>query len=421
MMTKIIISIFLMVQSIAYAWTPMEGKSNVSIVLNPGIKYQTMTGWEATAQAGQTDCPGFDQYKNTLYDQAVYDLGINRVRVELHNSATIPYNYVELDSTIEKIVLPLQERLNQTGEKLFVNINFVGFSSSGYTYKNNPAVYADLVLQTYQHLENNYGFTPDAWEVILEADNANWSPDQIGNAIALAASRLHANGYIPYFIAPSTTSMQNAVAYFDTIIQIPGVQPYLRELSYHRYTGASAASLRTTAMLEHIGSDYLELHQDLKIGGVSAWQQYTLAYCTQSQDGSAYYYIDETNPSNPSVILGERTKYLRQYFKYIRRGAVRIEASSDIDQFDPLAFINKDGTYVVVVKASQGGSISIDGLPAGQYSIYYTTADQYDVWLDDISVLEGQSLDTSIPSPGVITIFRSGASGPYRLYLPVIF
>src|ERR1700720_4859292 len=66
------------------------------ITLDPKTTYQTITGWEATAQAGQADeydgrgSPGpyvnaskpFQLYKDRLLDLAVNDLGINRVRVE---------------------------------------------------------------------------------------------------------------------------------------------------------------------------------------------------------------------------------------------------------------------------------------------------------------------------------------------------
>ena len=37
--------------------------------------------------------------------------------------------------------------------------------------------------------------------------------------------------------------------------------------------------------------------------------------------------------------------------------------------FDPLAFINANGTYVVVVKADTPGSFSIENLPPGTYGI----------------------------------------------------
>lgn len=52
--------------------------------------------------------------------------------------------------------------------------------------------------------------------------------------------------------------------------------------------------------------------------------------------------------------------------------------------------------------------MSIQGLPAGIYHIKYTTASQYDVNLPDAVIASGQSVDTSIPDVGVITVYGIG-------------
>jgi hypothetical protein len=104
-------------------------------------------------------------------------------------------------------------------------------------------------------------------------------------------------------------------------------------------------------------------------------------------------------------MIAERAKFLRQYFKFIRAGAIRIEASSQDPPFDPLAFINKDGKYVVVLKAAKGGSFSIEGLPPGKYGIKYTTHDEYDKARSDTTLQKDKELKTSIPDRGIITIY----------------
>lgn len=56
------------------------------ITLSPEVMFQTIGGWEATAQAGQlTFRDIFPKYKDTLYDLTVNDLGINRIRLEITN------------------------------------------------------------------------------------------------------------------------------------------------------------------------------------------------------------------------------------------------------------------------------------------------------------------------------------------------
>jgi hypothetical protein len=225
--------------------------------------------------------------------------------------------------------------------------------------------------------------------------------------------------------------MANAKPYFDAIKAVigdAGVRKYIGEISYHRYSGVDNANLQwigTTAraygigasMLEHIGSGYEALHEDLKVGNNTAWAQYTLAYPT-SDNGAQYFPVAKTDNNAPKILWGERTKYLKQYFKYIRSGATRIEATSQSSGADPLAFVNKDRGHVVVVKTAGPMPLVIRDLPAGSYGIRYTVEGRSDVAVPDQTITPGQALTTAIPARGVITIYalpRSAAqAGPAR-------
>jgi hypothetical protein len=429
-----------------------------TIALNPYVKYQTMDGWEAVAEAGQLFSPAWSNYKNALLDQAVNDLGINRLRLEITSGIENPTDYFaqwragqitesqynakkyeiinddanpntinasgfkwsQLDSTIDNIVLPMRQRLQARGETLWVNVNYVDFGTSTFEHKNYPAEYAEFVLATYQHLQSRYGFVPNSWEIVLEPDTstASWSSTQVAQAIKASGDLLTANNFTPRFVAPSTTSAANAPIYIDQIAQTTGAMQYVSEFSYHRYCCATDTVLQSifnrtvqfnkrSAMLEWIGADYNTLHQDLKSGRNSSWQQFTLAgpLSWGPDNGDRYYLIDDTNTTNPVIMVGSRTKVLRQYFKFIRDGAQRIEALTGNASFDPVAFVNTNGKYVVVVNATTSGSFNVQGLPAGTYGIKYTTANQYNIDLSDVNLTAGQSLTTNIPTSGVITVY----------------
>ncbi|MFQ6060733.1 MAG: hypothetical protein ACE5KV_05490, partial [Thermoplasmata archaeon] len=440
--------------------------SDAVITLNPSITYQTITGWSSTAWAGQDSSPAFANYSGELFDRAVNDLGLNRLRVEVragvenpedywtqyqtgqvnytfwreHRYSTINdnndpnvinwsgFHFSELDSTVEKVVLPFKKLVEANGEKLHINLNYVAFTGQigpGLEYiHDDPDEYAEFVLATYLHLQSNYSIVPDSWEILLEPDNvAQWNGNIVGRSMVAVASRLHAYGFTPRFVAPSNTNMGNAITYFDAMIQVPGALQNLTEFCYHRYGGVSDANLRAiafrrlqygvdTAMLEHIGSGYRDLHKDLEVANNSAWQQYTLGGPGPGDPGGRYYLIDDTDPANPIVTIASRTKFLRQYFRFIRSGAVRIGAISNNSSFEPLAFVNVDGGYVTVVKANAGGSFSIQGLPAGFYRVKYTTYSQYDVDLPGVFIGDGETVNATIPDVGVITIYNVSSPRP---------
>lgn len=426
-------------------------------MVDPTVEYQTITGWEATAWVAEPSNPAFPNYKDTVFDLLVNDIGVNRVRLEIRSGvendndnrsdyqagnidystwrcrryATVndngdpcdinwsDFHFSEMDWTIDNIANPLRQLMEARGERLYVNLNYVAFTgqigSCGIYLHDDPAEYAEFVLATYQHLDNIYGWVPDSWEVLLEPDNVSqWDGTLLARAIVAAARRLQASGFDPVFVAPSNTNMANAITYFDQMIAVPGVLPFLKEFSYHRYGGVSDTNLQTiasravqygvnTSMLEwwFDNATYHILHKDVKMGRNSSWQQAVI---------KGFFNIDESDPHNPIVSIKDITKFNRQYYRFVRHGAVRVEAASDNGTFDPLGFINANGKYAVVVKAGAGGSVAVDGLPAGTYGIKYTTSSEYDVDLADQSISGGESLISSIPTAGVLTVYQKCAT-----------
>ena len=437
--------------------TPPPPATTGDIRLNAATRYQTIVGWEAHSESGQDDAP-FASYRNTLFDRAVNELGITRLRLEpvaslehtqdLHQQwltgaidntqyrctrystindnsdpFTINWNgfkFSRLDKYIDDIIVPMRQRLSARGESLYLVATYVAFvnhncAGTQYHHDDSPEEYAEFVLATYLHMQQKYGFVPDAWEVILEPDNTPfWRGTQIGQAIVAAANRLQQNGFTPRFIGPSTARPANAPTYFDGIAAVAGATSRMTELSYHRYGSVTEDLLRSiasraaqhnlkTSMLEHMGSGHEDLHSDLKFANVSAWQQFALAFPTT--DNGAQYYLINTSGTSATVQLASRSRFLRQYFNYVRPGAVRIEAQTTRSGLDPLAFINSSGKYVVVVKANAQASFTVGGLPAGTYGVSYATGTASNS-AADVAITAGQVVSASIPAAGVLTIYR---------------
>jgi hypothetical protein len=254
--------------------------------------------------------------------------------------------------------------------------------------------------------------------LVNEPNIGQWSATTVANNMLAAKRRLNAAGFFPQFVGPTASGVVATTQYFDTMILIPGVAQALNEISFHRFGTTTPASLQAlaqraaqhgmrTAMLEHGGSGYEHLHEDLVHGNVSAWQQFGLAFCGDVDGGGVYFLVTgaKEGQNSPVVNTGRLTKHLRQYFRYVGLGSVRIGATSANATFEPVAFRNPNGKHVVVVKANAGGTFTVGGLPAGTYGIDYTTSTDYMKPLADVTITGAQAISTAIPATGVLTIF----------------
>ena len=436
--------------------------------VNAATIYQTMTGWQALTQNGWMECDptAFGIYRNQLHDRAVNELGINRMTIMLRSGAENTRDYFSefmagqidqttfrnnwyspvndntdpnvavsgrffwgyVDGQVDNAILPMQQRIQARGERLYVVLQLVDFK--GDTYSNtgrpfdimaNPQEYAELIVEAFRHLKQKYNLVPDALEMVLEPEHTPYYGPDIGRAVVASVNRLRAAGFTPAIIAPSTTSMLNGSVWYDQMIQVPGIQGMISELAYHRYVSVSASALQAiglrvqrdgvkSSMLEHIGSGFDDLYDDLTIGMVSSWQQFTLAFCgnrDNPDNAGVYYQINQTVPSSPKVNITNYSKLFRQVFAYVRLNAVRVGATSgNASLLKPLAFRNANGKFVVVVQTSGPGSFTVRGLPAGTYGVNYgTSGNVYDANLTDVTVAAGGAAPVAMPAAGVITIY----------------
>lgn len=426
--------------------------------------FQRIVGWEATAQLGEVDCnpEAFRRYHTGVVRRAVNELGLTRLRVELRSGAesrtdTWPlfrggkltyaewrgtwmvatndnddphladpdgFHWGKLDHSIEQVVLPIRKELEARGDRLYLNLNYIDFylgaASKSFSHFADPEEYAELIRGAFDHLHAKYGFVPDALEILLEPENTPHSATEIGRAIVAVVARLAEGGYHPDIIAPSTTRAASAPAYFDEMQRVPGMEGLLDELAYHRYSGVSRPTLVAieqrasrhgirTAMLEHIGAGFAELYEDLTVANVSAWQQFTIAYCGKRDNPDAtgvYFLINQSDSTAPRVSMTSTARLLRQVFLYVRPGAVRFLAESNSAGLRPLAFRNAGGGTVVVGWAATPGPFSVRGLPAGRYGINYSTAHgKYNEELPEAAVAEGAVLQVPMPAAGVVTVY----------------
>jgi phosphodiesterase/alkaline phosphatase D-like protein len=440
-----------------FTFTTSTATTTSTITVNPASSYQTMVGWEAVDQAGQYAFPSnYAVYGSDLLDQAV-EMGLNRIRLEIHGDLENPtgpysktainddadpyhynpsgFNWAAFDVTVNNLLVPLRNRLATQGEHLYVNACYVDFLVNGqnFYHANNPAEYAELFSVVFNRMNSLWGFVPDAIEVILEPDAGaknptRWTAAKVAANLLATQSRLASEGYYPTFIVPGTTSCPNAGAWYANVKAADSrVTQYISELSYHRYSNCTTAQLQANrdaaqadgkhiSMLEwwNGANDYNTLHEDIgPNGNAVSWQPEAIAF--PGEPGPLF----QVDPSTNAITMNSRAKFYRQYWKYIRSGAVRKGCSTTNSNFDGLAFLNTNGRWVVVVKCSTGGSFTIGGLPAGTFGVFYTTATSYDQHPPNQTIGTGENLSVSIPAAGVLTVYTD-ARPPLDTTAPVI-
>ncbi|MEZ5921056.1 MAG: glycoside hydrolase family 30 beta sandwich domain-containing protein [Parvularculaceae bacterium] len=434
-------------------------RAATTITLQPDIEYQTMHGWEATASVAEgKQREIFDLAKDAILDSIVNDTGINRVRLEVKSGventqraweryisgkldtkgwqalryATVNdnndpnvidwagFDFSKLDTAIEDDVLPMRERLAARGETLFINLCYVAFTqqiTDGEYIHDDPEEYAELVLATYLHLRDKYGFIPDTWEVILEPDLVpEWTPHRIGEAIVATARRLKENGFMPRFVVPSVTDTGNAPRFIKGIAGVKGAMQYVAEFSYHRYRHATLKNVeeiawsgkkydKPTAMLElwfGRGNSKV-LFEDLTAGNVSSFQGRTIFGqfdMSISADGKPHFSIRKEVVENSQV------------YRYVRMGAVRIGAdSSRRSNALPVAFKNPNGNVVVAVLVAKPSLLIVNNLPAGEYQISYASNGKRVVEPNPVTVTAGGEVNYDMAQPGVITFAELANAG----------
>jgi len=427
-------------------------QERATITVDPSARFQVMRGWEVTSDMTDDHPDSLPLYREKLYDMAVSDIGIDRLRLEIRSGAEnnnqawkkvssgqISYeewrpmryptvndnddprvinwsgfDFSELDDTVDAIVLPMKRRVEQRGERLFINLCYVAFTkqiTQGQYEHDDPEEYGEFVLATYLHLKEKYGFVPDSWEVLLEPDNGTrqWNPTVMAKAIVAASRRLSENGFSPAFVAPSTMDMAKAAPWIEEIAKTPGAMENIVEFSYHRYHNSNVDNAREiatigdrfgkpTAMLEwwFKNGNYRILREDLVEAKNASWQGQVLR---------TLFDVDYSEAKTPVVSIADDTRMNLQYFRHVRFGAQRIGATSnDPKNTRPSAFVNRDKSFVIVADTRRAVTMTIRGAPAGMYTVSYALAGRSVVEPEPVTSAPGGEIVVRMPGAGVVTV-----------------
>jgi len=384
--------------------------TSVTIQVDSTRTFQTWRAWSARAL---TDLPS--PVRNGIIADAVQDLGVTGIGVEARfkagreNPGLVGWDSVSTMTFVNNWVLPFKQRV---GGDFHFRVRAEG----------EPADQQEIV-RVLNALKAK-GLVPDEWVVVNEpnlrhpAVSASALADSgVSNCLAIqqagAATRLS---------APANSTVRSSAAYAMVLTNDARLHGCLGDLSFHMYGEVTTDGLSQignlsrqtgipSSMEEHHGAAITELFDAIEFANVSLWQRDGFGGTGCAGCYSLY------SASGNNWFLAGNTGFYRQFYRAIRPGMVRWQATSSVPDDRVVAF-GGEGKAAVVVRSAAGDTVVVQGLPAGSYEIFYTLGrgdwtgagnrSPSSVTLPSANVTAGEDLKTVIPDTGVITVRRIG-------------
>ena len=174
--------------------------------------------------------------------------------------------------------------------------------------------------------------------------------------------------------------------YMQAMEQVPGALANFGQITYHLYWDPENVEARRVirqwgeklkvpvAQTEWMGASDMPLVRHLVLclteANAVAWDRYVRDLKVDAKAG--------TLNRQPTAW------YLRQYFRYIRPGAVRVKMESPDPSVKPVAFLSPAKKPVMVfLNEGTARPVKIEGLPAGTYQASWSAAGKFAVAMPD--------------------------------------
>jgi hypothetical protein len=369
------------------------------------------------------------------------------------------YFFTDIQRAMDWVVMPMKALIEANGETLNLRLVFHGNNENPapgtYSVSNTADGRqrgANTILEAYKWMWGRYGLIPDEVDVVNEPDLSQWNTAEFADFAYKIAKTLEANasqfgkgaGWKPALTVPGVSNVSSVGAWFNACWNYDPtgngsypLRPYIKHIGYHLYDATRPAWAWTQVeqrraatgvlayMTEYTGLTYTIVHDALRNTNASLVDRLAMAGRSVGDDSinGDYFRVTDGTGSLPrgTVFWANTGKLLRNYFRYIRPGAVRKGTTHQNSGFaDGLAFINPNGRWVVVVKTTAQGPFWVDGLPEGTYGINYglgTDSDLHDTrnhtlvqaWnvdLPDVTITAGSAIRVVSGGTGVYTIYQ---------------
>lgn len=181
------------------------------------------------------------------------------------------------------------------------------------------------------------------------------------------------------------------------------------ETEYSDLVGKWSTDWYTTGVLGDGYSWANNIHNGLTTGNVSAylWWVGTQDKATNGNNNEKLILVDQGN-----YFVSKRFWAFAQYSRPIRPGAVRVGVSSSAASLKTTAFVNADGSIVVVIlnSGATAEAISVAGINAATARGWVTDGNNDMAAIDTVVGTDGTVAGVSVPARGLVSLVITTAT-----------
>ena len=419
---------------------------SAEIDIDTNVKYQEIMGFGSASWYPERLN---SDYKNEIIREYIFDMGINRLRLEIPggnksntrrwewlNDDGDPYNInwdefntEDFDEHIKNTIVPYNDYLKSIGSELdiYVSPSYFDGGSTGSAPAwliNSPAEYAEHALALLLRLKEVSGIEAKYYCILNEAGNNNaFTAKIVADMIRELGPRIRDAGLNTKIQFPESISANASWNYIKATKDDPDIWQYVGLISYHLYgvNDPIRDSIRIfaeqmgipTAQTEYMSLNINVFYDDLIKGGVSYWEIYGVSSCM--------------NITYDKISKNANYWNFRQIMHFVPPGSTRIKASSNDSTVKALAFLKEGKTTLILINDKNTKSINISGLQSGNYGVSYSVNGSYTE--SGMSNSPTGTLQLSLPANAVMTVYPYQGSNlppvpvywraePEYIYLP---
>jgi len=410
--------------------------ADATVTIRPEARHQTILGWSGMPWYPKVSA----EVRDEVLEEAVSDLGLTWVHWtvpsgnrsdgrgwEWTNDDADPkhihwpaFGTGPVDRSVRTWVLPFKQRVEARGDRFGLAITQT-FHKGGSTGSvpawllESPAEFAEYATSLLLYLKKTHHLAADYYVICKDAGDSEDNPFEVpvvARMIKALGPRLRALGLATTVLFPECHDANTCWRFIQTVRADDDLWPFVGMIGYHLYGGAARNTdrpkIRDFALarglpISHAGSDGITLdtlYDDLTLGDVSYWSIVGLG--GPGPGGAFNLHLD-----NASFSRDAQYWQYRQVMHYVRPGAVRIEAVSDVPAVRPLAFLHQGRTTVVLINNTprQPRSATLRNLPPGDYGICRCVGAEPYEELGVKRVGTDGILDVNLPADSVLTVY----------------